>query len=188
MSLRMRILLFLFLFGPVPLMLAGVINLPLVLERVDLLPSLLPAEPARDFSDLDQHLASRDASVRLAVKLPEPGALVGNGGGGDRARSTGARPLYTVINRILGDERDITEILFLGERNGIERFWLERESGSGKWQPTTRRLRGVPPDQSRCCCPGVEQRGAQPAHRSDRRRIRPVFTLPCSARRLGDCR
>ena len=148
MSLRMRILLFLFLFGLVPLMLAVVINLPLVLERVDLFYRHSFLQNLRaDFSDLDQHLASRDASVRLLAKLPEPGALVGNGGGGDQAEIDLARARYTQwINRILGDERDITEILFLDE-NGIERFWLERESGSGKWQPTTRRLRGVPPDQ-----------------------------------------
>ena len=148
MSLRMRILLFLFLFGLVPLMLAVVINLPLVLERVDLFYRHSFLQNLRaDFSDLDQHLASRDASVRLLAKLPEPGALVGNGGGGDQAEIDLARARYTQwINRILGDERDITEILFLDE-NGIERFWLERESGSGKWQPTTRRPRGVPPDQ-----------------------------------------
>ena len=148
MSLRMRILLFLFLFGLVPLMLAVVINLPLVLERVDLFYRHSFLQNLRaDFSDLDQHLASRDASVRLLAKLPEPGALVGNGGGGDQAEIDLARARYTQwINRILGDERDITEILFLDE-SGIERFWLERESGSGKWQPTTRRLRGVPPDQ-----------------------------------------
>ena len=148
MSLRMRILLFLFLFGLVPLMLAVVINLPLVLERVDLFYRHAFLQNLRaDFSDLDQHLASRDASVRLLAKLPEPGALVGNGGGGDQAEIDLARARYTQwINRILGDERDITEILFLDE-NGIERFWLERESGSGKWQPTTRRPRGVPPDQ-----------------------------------------
>ena len=148
MSLRMRILLFLFLFGLVPLMLAVVINLPLVLERVDLFYRHAFLQNLRaDFSDLDQHLASRDASVRLLAKLPEPGALVGDGGGGDQAEIDLARARYTQwINRILGDERDITEILFLDE-NGIERFWLERESSSGKWQPTTRRLRGVPPDQ-----------------------------------------
>ena len=66
MSLRVRILLFLFLFRLVPLMLAVVINLPLVLERVDLFYRAAFLQNLRaDFSDLDQHLASRDASVRL---------------------------------------------------------------------------------------------------------------------------
>ena len=64
MSLRVRILLFLFLFGLVPLMLAVVINLPLVLERVDLFYRAAFLQNLRaDFSDLDQHLASRDAML-----------------------------------------------------------------------------------------------------------------------------
>ena len=146
MSLRLRILLFLFVFGLVPLMLAVVINLPLVLERVDLFYRHAFLQNLRaDFSDLDQHLASRDASVRLLAKLPEPGALVG--ASQEESEIDLARARYTQwINRILGEERDITEILFLDE-SGVERFWLERESGTGTWQPTTRRLRGVPPDQ-----------------------------------------
>ncbi len=147
MSLRMRILLFLFAFGLVPLLLGVVINLPLVLERVDLFYRHAFLQNLRaDFSDLDQHLASRDASVRLLARLPEPGALVGDDGEEDQAEMDLARARYTQwINRILGEERDITEILFLDEA-GVERFWLERD-GSGKWQPTTHRLRGVPPDQ-----------------------------------------
>ena len=148
MSLRMRILLFLFLFGLLPLILAVVINLPLVLERVDLFYRHAFLQNLRaDFSDLDQHLASRDASVRLLAKLPEPGALVGSDADLNDAEIDLARARYTQwINRILGEERDITEILFLDE-DGIQRFWLERETGTGKWVPTSRRLRGVPPDQ-----------------------------------------
>ena len=56
MSLRLRILLFLFLFGLLPLMLAVVINLPLVLERVDLFYRHAFLQNLRaDFNDLDQH-------------------------------------------------------------------------------------------------------------------------------------
>ena len=148
MSLRMRILLFLFLFGLVPLMLAVIINLPLVLERVELFYRHAFLQNLRaDFSDLDQHLASRDASVRLLAKLPEPGALIARDGGEDQAEIDLARARYTQwINRILGEERDITEILFLDEA-GVERFWLERAADSGEWRPTTRRLRGVPLEQ-----------------------------------------
>ena len=148
MSLRVRILLFLFLFGLVPLMLAVVINLPLVLERVDLFYRAAFLQNLRtDFSDLDQHLASRDASVRLLAKLPEPGALVGDSGKHDQAEIDLARVRYTEwINRILGEERDITEIRFL-DSDGVERFWLERDAQSGQWQPTSQRLRPLPPDQ-----------------------------------------
>jgi len=149
MSLRMRILLFLFLFGLVPLVLAVVINLPLVLERVDLFYRHAFLQNLRaDFSDLDQHLASRDASVRLLAKLPEPGAVMGSADEQKQSEIDLARARYTQwINRILGEERDITEILFLDEQ-GVERFWLERDSASGEWQPTTRRPRGVPPGQA----------------------------------------
>lgn len=147
MSLRLRILLFLFLFGLLPLMLAVLINLPLVLERVDLFYRHAFLQNLRaDFNDLDQHLAGRDASVRLLAKLPEPGALVGSGASQEQSEIDLARARYTQwINRILGEERDITEILFLDEQ-GVERFWLERSSANGEWQPTTRRLRGVTPD------------------------------------------
>ena len=147
MSLRLRILLFLFLFGLLPLLLAVVINLPLVLERVDLFYRHAFLQNLRaDFNDLDQHLASRDASVRLLAKLPEPGLLVGSGASQEQSEIDLARARYTQwINRILGEERDITEILFLDEQ-GVERFWLERSSANGEWQPTTRRPRGVTPD------------------------------------------
>ncbi|MCB1802814.1 MAG: hypothetical protein KDI82_14075 [Gammaproteobacteria bacterium] len=148
MSLRLRILLFLFLFGLVPLILAVIINLPLVLERVDLFYRHAFLQNLRaDFSDLDQHLASRDASVRLLAKLPEPGALVGDVGSHDQAEIDLARARYTQwVNRILGEERDITEIRFL-DRDGVERYWLERDAASGEWQPTSKRLRNLPPDQ-----------------------------------------
>ena len=111
MSLRMRILLFLFLFGLVPLILAVVINLPLVLERVDLFYRHAFLQNLRaDFADLDQHLASRDASVRLLARLPEPGALVADGGTLDQAEIDLARARYTQwVNRILGEfERFVT--------------------------------------------------------------------------------
>jgi signal transduction histidine kinase len=146
MSLRMRILLFLFLFGLVPLMLAVVINLPLVLERVDLFYRHAFLQNLRaDFSDLDQHLASRDASVRLLSRLPEPGALMGNDQ--EQQAIDLARARYTDwINRILGEERDITEILFVDEF-GVVRFWLERNSQSGEWQPTLNQPRAASVEQ-----------------------------------------
>ena len=66
MSLRVRILLFLFLFGLVPLMLAVVINLPLVLERVDLFYRAAFLQNLRaDFSDLDQVRAALRPETRL---------------------------------------------------------------------------------------------------------------------------
>lgn len=147
MSLRVRILLFLFLFGLVPMLLAVVINLPLVLERVDLFYRHAFLQNLRaDFSDLDQHLASRDASVRLLTKLPEPGSLVEESER-DQTEIDLDRARYTQwINRILGEERDITEIRFL-DGQGVERFWLERDSETGTWKPTSGHLRPLPTEQ-----------------------------------------
>ncbi len=133
MSLRTRILLFLFIFALVPLLMAVVINLPLVLERVDAFYRQTTLRDLRqDFRDLDQHLASRDANVRLLAKLPEPSLLA------SRARSSQARveldrARYTEwVNRILREERDITEIRFL-DQHAEERFWLARESQTHDW-------------------------------------------------------
>ena len=148
MSLRIRILLFLFLFGLVPLILAVLINLPLVLERVDLFYRHAFLQNLRaDFSDLDQHLASRDASVRLLSRLPEPGVLVGGGQDLEPGEIDVARARYIQwVNRILGEERDITEILFL-DQDGVVRFWLERDAQTGVWEPTAAQPGPVPVDQ-----------------------------------------
>ena len=67
----------------------------------------------------------------LAGKAPEPGALVGDGGGGDQAEIDLARARYTQwINRILGDERDITEILFLDENGSSASGWSARAAAA----------------------------------------------------------
>jgi hypothetical protein len=56
---------------------AFVINLPLVLERIELFYHKAHIQNLRaDFRDLDQHLASRHEMVSLLSKLPEPGVLL----------------------------------------------------------------------------------------------------------------
>lgn len=148
MSLRMRILLFLALLGLLPLLLAVLINLPLVLERVDLFYRHALLQNLRtDFNDLDQHLASRDGSVRLLGKLPEPGALMGSKAEDDQGQAEidRARARYTQwINRILGEQVDITQILFIDEQ-GVGRFWLERDGAAGPLVPTLATPRPVDP-------------------------------------------
>ncbi len=147
MSLRTRILLFLFLFALVPLLMAVVINLPLVLERVDsFYREAFLRDLRQDFRDLDQHLASRDANVRLLARLPEPSLLSAQA---DRrsVRVDLDRARYTAwINRILGEERDIIEIRFL-DAQARERFWLARDPRSGFWVARPERLPPLPPEQ-----------------------------------------
>jgi len=133
MSMRTRILLFLFIFALVPLLMAVVINLPLVLERVDLFYRQAFLQNLRaDFADLDQHLANRNASVRLLARLPEP-SLLSREDAPSQPRVDLERARYTEwINRILRDERDITEIRFL-DHQGEDRFWLLRDPVTAAW-------------------------------------------------------
>ena len=140
MKLSTRILLFLFIFALLPLMVAVMINLPLVLDRVELFYRQAILQHLRaDFRDLDQHLASRDEMIRMLAKLPQPGIILGDAGSEDdvdlaRARYTGW------INQMLGDQVDIIEILFV-DANGNERFWLRRDPQSREWRPAE-----VPPE------------------------------------------
>jgi hypothetical protein len=108
------------------LILAVLINLPLVLDRTALFYQKAYLQNLRaDFRDLDQHLASRDEMIRMLAKLPEPGVILGDGGSEEtvdlaRARYTGW------INQMLGDQADIIQILFV-DAAGNERFWLRRD-------------------------------------------------------------
>ena len=148
MKLRTQILLFLFLFALAPLMAAVLINLPLVLDRLELFYQQAYLQNLRaDFRDLDQHLSSRDEMVRLLSKLPEPGSVLGMGADLDDEAIDLSRARYTEwLNQVLGDQLDIVQILFLDD-GGRERFWLERDLQDFQWLPTTRRPRPPPERQ-----------------------------------------
>ncbi|MBK5965847.1 hybrid sensor histidine kinase/response regulator [Thiocystis minor] len=137
MKLRVYILLFLLVFGLTPLILALLINLPLVLDRTTLFYQRAYLQNLRaDFRDLDQHLASRHEMIRLLSKLPEPGLILGEQGDADQIDLSRAR--YTTwINQIFADQRDVIQILFVGD-DAQERFWLVRDSRSQEWRPTAK--------------------------------------------------
>lgn len=139
-KLRNQILLFVFLFALTPLLTAVAINLPLVLERMSLFYHKAHLQNLRaDFRDLDQHLASRDVTLRLLARLPEPGTLLGEKSGNDSSNIDQARARYTQwLDQLLGDAPDIVQIVFL-DRSGLERFWLQRDLMSQLWQPTVER-------------------------------------------------
>jgi signal transduction histidine kinase len=147
-KLRTQILLFLFLFALVPLVAAVLINLPLVLDRLELFYQQAYLQNLRaDFRDLDQHLASRDEMVRLLAKLPEPGSVLGVTKDLTDDEVDLARARYTSwINQVLSDQLDIVQLVFRDEE-GSERFWLDRDPKDLSWQPTTRRPRAPPPGQ-----------------------------------------
>ncbi|MEJ2388307.1 MAG: ATP-binding protein [Chromatiaceae bacterium] len=136
MKLRNQILVFLLVFGLTPLILSVLINLPLVLDRTALFYQKAYLQNLRaDFRDLDQHLASRQEMIRLLAKLPEPGLILGERGTNDQIDLARAR--YTGwINQILSDQRDVIQILFVGE-DGRERFWLKRTRKTRQWHPST---------------------------------------------------
>ncbi|MES9967290.1 MAG: hypothetical protein ABW074_08475, partial [Sedimenticola sp.] len=139
MKLRTQILLFFFLFALAPLVIAVVINLPLVLERMELFYHKAHLQNLRaDFRDLDQHLASRDEMVRLLSKLPEPGVVMGNGESTPENIDLARTQYSQWVNQILLDQLDIVQIVFF-DQEGRERFWLDRDINSQQWQPTTRR-------------------------------------------------
>ncbi|MCP4285771.1 MAG: response regulator [Gammaproteobacteria bacterium] len=136
MKLRTQLLLFFLLFALTPLITAVVLNLPLVLGRMELFYHKAHLQNLRaDFRDLDQHLASREEMVKLLAKLPEPGSVLG-GASQDKPSIDKARTRYTEwINRILWDQLDIIQIVFL-DQNGHERFWLDRDKITQQWHPT----------------------------------------------------
>ena len=134
-KLRAYILLFLLIFGLMPLILAALINLPLVLDRTALFYQRAYLQNLRaDFRDLDQHLASRHEMIRFLAKLPEPGLILGARGESDQIDRARAR--YTTwINQILVDQHDVIQILFV-DAEGQERFWLVRDAHTQEWRPT----------------------------------------------------
>lgn len=140
MKLRTQILLFFFLFGLIPLVILVLLNLPLVLERMELFYHKAYLQNLRaDFRDLDQHLASRDEMVRLLAKLPEPGTLLSEDGAENEESIDMARARYTQwINQILQNQLDIIQIVFF-DQQGRERFWLDRDKTTQEWQPTIER-------------------------------------------------
>jgi len=115
--LRGAILLFLLVFGLAPLVMAVGINLPLILDRVALF-----------------YQKAYLQNLRADFRLPEPGLSLGEQG--DEEQIDLARARYTGwINQILGEQRDIVQILFLDDA-GQERFWLERDAKTLEWLPT----------------------------------------------------
>lgn len=146
MKFRTQILLFFFALALTPLLIAVVINLPLVLERMDLFYQKAHLQNLRaDFRDLDQHLASRHEMVRLLAKLPEPGAVLGSSEENASEQNIDlARTRYIQwINQILHEQLDIVQIVFL-DTQGDEQFWLDRDPDDQSWQPTVKRPRRAP--------------------------------------------
>ena len=73
MKLRSQISLFLLLLGLTPLLVAVAINVPLILDRLELFYHEAYLEKLRaSFSDLDQHISRRQEMVRLFEQRVKP--------------------------------------------------------------------------------------------------------------------
>jgi signal transduction histidine kinase/ActR/RegA family two-component response regulator len=133
MKLRTQISLLLFLFGLIPLLVAFVINIPMIFDRIETLYHKAHVQNLRArFSDLDQHIARRHEMVRLLAKIPEPGMLLSGVSAEDAPGLDAARSAYVDwANQVLADQLDISRIIYLDE-DGRSEFWLERDLGSGR--------------------------------------------------------
>jgi len=136
MKLRTQISWLLFLFGLVPLLVAFVINLPIIFDRIEGLYHEAHLQNLRaGFSDLDQHIARRNEMVRLLAKMPEPGMLLSADEPGNTRTVEVARLAYVDwVNQVLFDQLDITRILFLDE-DGQVTLELKRNKPTGKLEP-----------------------------------------------------
>ena len=132
MKLRSQVFLFLLLLGLTPLLVSVAINIPLVLDRIELFYHKAYLQKLRaDFRDLDQHITRRQEMVRLFAKLPEPGMAPGKGG--ETADDTLAqrRQAYSDwANRVLFDQPDIIQVTFIN-KNGDVVYALERDRETG---------------------------------------------------------
>lgn len=166
MRLRSQIFLILLLFGLAPLAAVFVINVPVILDRLNQLESVYHDAYRKflhaEFFDLNQHLLSRNEMVRLLAKVPEPGYLMQRDSHGGREQANAARRFpapgagiypapasegralrmarmrYTNwINQVLRDQTDIVRILFLDKKDKA-RFQLERDPKTLLFEPGDR--------------------------------------------------
>ena len=136
MKLRSQISLLLFLFGLVPVLIAFVINVPMIFDRIEGLYHKAHLQNLRaGFSDLDLHITRRNEMARLLAKMPEPGMLLTENEPGNAQAVKVARLAYVDwVNQVLFDQLDITRILFL-DKDGQVTLGLKRDKPAGKLEP-----------------------------------------------------
>jgi signal transduction histidine kinase/CheY-like chemotaxis protein len=130
-KLRSQISLFLLLLGLAPLLVAVAINVPLILDRLELFYHEAYLEKLRaSFSDLDQHISRRQEMVRLFAKLPEPGIDRETGKLDDTVKQK--RSAYTDwANQVLFDQLDVIQVIFINKKGEVS-FSLDRNQKTGE--------------------------------------------------------
>ncbi len=134
MPLRRQILILLLLFGLAPLTAMILVNMPMIVKQSERFYHQAHLQNLRaDFRDIDEHIASRNETVRLLAKLPEPGMLQSRKHSQQYAEDQ-ERDLYLAwLDRVLRDQRDITNIVFL-DPQGHPLWRLMRDPESGLWE------------------------------------------------------
>ncbi len=143
-KLRSQILLFLLLFGLLPLLSSVMITLPFVLERVELFFHKAHLQNLRaDFRNLDHHLARRNEITRVLAKLPEPGIIFDSNSVLPRNLPQERERYRQWINRLLSNMPDINQILFLRPQ-GRPSYWIHRDNASDPLLPSKTAVPAMP--------------------------------------------
>ena len=132
MKLRQQVSLFLLLLGLAPLLISVAVNIPLVLDRLELFYHKAYLQKLRaDFRDLDQHITRRQEMVRLFAKMPEPEMAPVQGDDVSAQTLARQREGYTVwANRVLFDQPDIIQVTFIRKDRDVV-FSLSRDPKTG---------------------------------------------------------
>ncbi len=120
------------LLGLTPLLVAFLVNGPLVFDKLtEFYQDAYLKQLRYDFHDLDQHITRRQEMVRLFARLPEPAMTRPVDKHADNERLERARADYVDwANRVLFDQRDITQIIFIGS-DGQLSLAMSRNPQSG---------------------------------------------------------
>lgn len=129
-KLRTYVLLILLLFGLAPLVVEQFMNPPLVFDRLTQLYNSAHLRNLRaDFYELDQHIASRQETVRIISRFPHIKQLM-TGQAGPELDMVKER--YTDwMNRLVFDRLDISQALFI-DRDGNKRLLMHRNPATNE--------------------------------------------------------
>jgi signal transduction histidine kinase/ActR/RegA family two-component response regulator len=129
-KLRTYVLLILLLFGLAPLVAEQLLNQPLMFDRLTQLYHDAHLQNLRaDFHELDQHIASRQETVRIISRFPHMKELMA---GQDGSELGLVKERYTIwMNHLIFDRPDIVQVLFV-DRQGNKRLLMHRDPSSNK--------------------------------------------------------
>ena len=132
MSIKLRtyVLLILLLFGLAPLVAEQLMNQPLMFDRLTQLYHDAHLQNLRaDFHELDQHIASRQETVRIIARFPHIKQLMSGQIGPEL---TLVKERYTNwMNHLVFDRPDVTQVLFV-DRDGNERLLMHRDPATAQ--------------------------------------------------------